>query len=129
AFTYNCASWTPTLSVKHKGTYSDVELIAAPNAKKHRCFLTGISGDWTATRNNGTVQPYAEIYFSGQSTRLRVAPTSGNDRVYAEASCVQIQPYRYWSSSPSQAAAAPRTWPRRAARPPARPRASRRSWW
>lgn len=91
AFAYGCAGWSPTFSVLHKSTASDIELIAAPNAKKHRCILTGISGDWSATRNNGTVQPYAEIYSSGQSTRLRVAPTTGNDRVYAEASCIQIQ--------------------------------------
>jgi hypothetical protein len=94
AFTYNCSGWTPTISVLHKGTSTDVELIAAPNAKKHRCVLTGIGGNWTVTASNGTVQPSAEIYSSGQSTRLRVfSPSTNNiDRVYAEASCIQIQP-------------------------------------
>jgi hypothetical protein len=94
AFAYNCSGWTPTISVLHKGTSTDVELIAAPNAKKHRCVLTGIGGNWTATASDGKVQSFAEIYPSGQSTRLRVfSPSTSNiDRVYAEASCIQIQP-------------------------------------
>jgi hypothetical protein len=92
AFAYNCSGWVPTFSVLHKGTSGDVELIAAPNAKKHRCILTGISGNWSATSNNGTVQPYAEIYTSDQSTRLRAVPSISTEPVYAEASCIQIQP-------------------------------------
>lgn len=92
AFAYGCNGWTPTFSVLHKGTSTDVELIAAPNAKKHRCILTGISGNWRVTANNGKIQPFAEIYSSGQSTRLRVSQNSTTDRIYAEASCIQLQP-------------------------------------
>ncbi len=87
SFGYGCTGWTPQYSVKHKATTSDVELIAAPNAKKHRCFLTGLSGDWT-TEN----QPFAKIYESGNSIRLQVSAAGGPTAVSAEASCVQIQP-------------------------------------
>lgn len=94
AFAYNCSGWTPTFSVLHKGTTGDTELIAAPNGKKHRCILTGISGNWATTAAGGTVQPYAQIYSSGTSIRLRVVPATGApaDVISAEASCIQIQP-------------------------------------
>lgn len=88
SFSYGCTGWTPAYSVLHKSTVSDVELIAAPNAKKHRCFLTGISGDWTNEN-----QPFARIYESAGSLRLKVSPAGGGaSGILAEASCIQIQP-------------------------------------
>lgn len=93
AFAYGCGGWKPTYSVVRAGTAGDIELIAAPNGAKHRCFLTGISGDWSKASPDATVQPYAEIYRSGQSIRLRaVSAMPGNNPVFAEASCIQIQP-------------------------------------
>jgi len=93
AFAYGCGGWKPTYSVVGAGTASDIELIAAPNGAKHRCFLTRISGDWSKTSPDAAIQPYAEIYRSGQSIRLRaVSAAPGNDPVFAEASCIQIQP-------------------------------------
>lgn len=93
AFAYGCGGWKPNYSVVGAGTAGDIELIAAPNGAKHRCFLTRISGDWSRTSPDASIQPYAEIYRSGQSIRLRaVSAVPGNDPVYAEASCIQIQP-------------------------------------
>jgi hypothetical protein len=93
SWTTTCPGYTPVYSVNHKRTYNDVELIAAPNAGKHRCYLTGIGGDWVKTNVSGTVQPYAQIYLSGDSTRLRVVSPVGADTVFAEASCFQIRPW------------------------------------
>jgi hypothetical protein len=93
AFAYGCSGWKPTYSVVGAGTTGDVELIAAPNGAKHRCFLSRISGDWSKTSPDATIQPFAEIYRSGQSIRMRaVSAVAGNDPVYAEATCIQIQP-------------------------------------
>jgi hypothetical protein len=84
----NIRSKVVTLS----SSFNDVELIAAPNAGKHRCFITGVGGDWTTTDASGAVQPYAEIYQSSGAIRFRVFSPRGVDQNSAEASCIQIQP-------------------------------------
>lgn len=92
AWTSRCAGYTPVYSVNHRRTYDDVELVASPNASKHRCLLTGIGGDWLHTDATGAVQPFAEIYQSGGAIRMRVRSPLGTNMAYAEASCIQIQP-------------------------------------
>jgi hypothetical protein len=90
AFTNKSTGYTPVYSVLHKLTSTDVELIAAPNASKHRCFLTGIGGDWSQTSANGAVQTYARVYASGDSLRLQAFSPNTNRPVKADASCIQL---------------------------------------
>jgi hypothetical protein len=87
-----CVSWTANYLAKDVHTTSDVQLLDPAQTKNARCFITGVTGAWSSTRNNATIQPFAEIYFGPSSeTRLRVSPTSGNDRVGAYASCIQLK--------------------------------------
>jgi hypothetical protein len=85
------AGWTPTKLAKvNVVTGGNVELVAAPNAKKFRCFITGIGGDWQTVSANGTVQPYAQVCPSGTAIRFRVGGGS-LDSTSAEATCIRIQ--------------------------------------
>lgn len=92
SFTNGCSGWTPIFEAKDVFSTSDVQLVTFAQADKVRCYLTGIAGAWSSTRNNATVQPYAEIYIgSGGDIRLKVSPTDGEDRVGAWASCIRLQ--------------------------------------
>lgn len=96
AWSFGCKTWTPKWVARHVYTDTDVLLLPAALAPKSRCFITGITGAWSSTRNNETVQPFAEIYTAvNGDIRFRAAPAAtGNppDRVGAFASCVQIKP-------------------------------------
>ncbi|WP_394844640.1 hypothetical protein LZC95_47245 [Pendulispora brunnea] len=92
AYSTKCNAWSPVYLAKDIYTTSDTQLLSAANAKNGRCYISGITGAWSSTRSNGTVQPYAEIYVGpGKDVRLRVAPTDGSDRVGAYASCVKLK--------------------------------------
>jgi hypothetical protein len=92
SWTNGCNAWTADYVVKDVYTTSDVQLVPAAQSKNVRCFITGVTGAWSSTRNNATIQPYAEIYLGGsKETRLRVSPTNGNDRVGAYASCIRLK--------------------------------------
>jgi hypothetical protein len=84
------AGWTPTFAVTDVLSTSDVQLVAYPQSRDVRCFITGITGAWSSTRNSATIQPFAEIYVGpGKDIRLRVSPASdARDRVGAYASCI-----------------------------------------
>lgn len=92
SWTNGCSGWTPTFDAKDVLSTSDVQLVPAAQAKNVRCYLTGIAGAWSSTRKDATEQPFAEIY-TGPSNdiRLRVSPSSGEDRVGAYASCIRIK--------------------------------------
>ena len=73
-------------------TTTDVQLLDPVQTKNARCFITGVTGGWSSTSNNATVQPFAEIYYGpSQEARLRVSPTGGNVRVTAYASCIKLK--------------------------------------
>jgi len=92
SWTDGCVSWTANYLAKDVYTTSDVQLLDPVQTKNARCFITGVTGGWSSTRNNATVQPYAQIYLgASQEARLHVSPTSGNDRVGAYASCIQLK--------------------------------------
>jgi hypothetical protein len=92
SWTDGCVSWTANYLAKDVHTTSDVQLLDPAQTKNARCFITGVTGGWSSTRNNATIQPYAEIYFgASQEARLHVSPTSGGDRVGAYASCIQLK--------------------------------------
>ena len=92
SWTNGCVSYTANYLAKDVHTTSDVQLLDPAQTKNARCFITGVTGAWSSTRNNATVQPYAEIYFgASKEARLRVSPSSGGDRVGAYASCIQLK--------------------------------------
>jgi hypothetical protein len=92
SWTNGCTSWTPTYDARELSSTSDVQLVPAAQAKNVRCYITGVTGGWSSTRNNGTAQPFAEIYQgSGGDIRLRVSPPGENDRVSALASCIRVK--------------------------------------
>jgi hypothetical protein len=92
SWTDGCVSWTANYLAKDVHTTSDVQLLDPVQTKNGRCFITGVTGAWSSTRNNATIQPFAEIYFGASNeTRLHVSPTSGGDRVGAYASCIQLK--------------------------------------
>ena len=73
-------------------TTSDVQLLDPTQTKNARCFITGVTGAWSSTQNNGTTQPFAEIYLGASNeARLRVSPASGGQRVGAYASCIKLK--------------------------------------
>jgi hypothetical protein len=88
-----CNNWTPEYVVQDVFTNSNTQLVAFPDSKNVRCFITGLAGAWSSTRNNGFQQPFAEIYTGGSNElRLNVAPGEvGQDRVGAYASCIRLQ--------------------------------------
>ena len=91
SWTNGCNGWTPTYDAKEVLSTSDVQLVAPAQAKNTRCYITGVTGAWSSTRNNGTVQPFAEIYKGpAGDVRLRVSPPGENDRVAALASCIRL---------------------------------------
>lgn len=92
SFTNGCNGWTPVFEAKDIFSDSDVQLVAAAQAGNVRCYLTGLAGAWSSTRDNGKVQPFAEIYKGGGGEiRLRVSPSDGSDRVGAFASCIKVK--------------------------------------
>jgi hypothetical protein len=88
-----CPGWTPQFAAKEVLSDSDVQLVPYPQSRDVRCFITGITGAWSSTRNNATEQPFAEIYEgAGKELRLRVSPRGdARDRVGAYASCIQLK--------------------------------------
>ena len=88
-----CNGWTPVFVAKDVFSSSDVQLVPAAQSHGVRCFITGIAGAWSSTRNNATVQPFAEIYTGpAKDIRLRVSPPSGaHDAVGAYASCIALK--------------------------------------
>ena len=87
-----CTSWSAVYLAQDIFTTSDVQLLDPAQTRNARCFITGVTGAWSSTRDNATVQPFAEIYFgASQEARLRVSPSSGADRVGAYASCIQLK--------------------------------------
>lgn len=92
SWTNGCNAWTPIYDAKDVLSTSDVQLVPPAQANNVRCYITGITGAWSSTRNSGTVQPFAEIYKGpAGDMRLRVSPTGENDRVGAFASCIRIK--------------------------------------
>jgi hypothetical protein len=92
SWTDGCVSWTANYLAKDIHTTSDMQLLDPAQTKNARCFISGVTGAWSSTRNNATIQPYAEIYFgANQEARLHVSPTSGDDRVGAYASCIKLK--------------------------------------
>lgn len=96
AMAYTCDGWTPSYLVRDAHTTSDVELVPAGTAANARCFVTGISGAWSSTRDDGREQPFAEIYSSAGALRLRVKPSEREaaDTVTAWASCLELRANR-----------------------------------
>ena len=94
SWTNGCQSWTAVYLAKDVFSTSDVQLVPASQAYQARCFITGVTGAWSSTRNGGTLQPFAEIYTGPtKDIRLRVGPddsTGAVDRVGAYASCIQL---------------------------------------
>ena len=94
-WTSGCENWAPDYVVKDVYTDSDVELVKYPQSKDARCFITGVSGGWSSTRNGGSEQPFAEIYSGpGKETRMRVSPATpgkARDRAGAFASCIRLK--------------------------------------
>lgn len=92
SWTNGCNAWTPIYDAKDVLSTSDVQLVPPAQANNVRCYVTGITGAWSSTRNSGKVQPFAEIYKGPTGdVRLRVSPTDENDRVGAYASCIRIK--------------------------------------
>lgn len=94
AWRSGCSSWTPEYAVQNLHVTSDAELVSYPQSKNVRCFITGLTGAWSSTRDSGSIQPYAEIYIgTAKETRLRVFPGDNGspaDRVGAYASCIKL---------------------------------------
>jgi hypothetical protein len=92
ASSFTCQGYSPSYIVRDVYSSSDAVVLAAAQASKARCFISGISGAWSSTRDDGATQPYAEIYSaSNGDIRMRVAPSTGSDNVGAYASCVRVQ--------------------------------------
>ncbi len=92
SWTNGCVSWTADYLAKDVHTTSDVQLLDPAQTKNARCFITGVTGAWSSTRNGATLQPYAEIYLgTSKEARLHVSPSSGPDRVGAYASCIRLK--------------------------------------
>jgi hypothetical protein len=92
SWTNGCAAWTPNYAVKEVLSTSDVQLVPTADADSVRCYITGVTGAWSSTRNNGAEQPFAEIYRgTGNDIRLRVSPAGEIDQVHAYASCIRIK--------------------------------------
>jgi hypothetical protein len=96
AWRFGCSKWAPTYAVQNVFTESDVLLVPAVLAAKTRCFITGITGDWSSTRDDESAPPKAVIYSPANGeVRLKVSPDGlggAKDRVGAFASCVRIKP-------------------------------------
>lgn len=92
SWTNTCAGWTPVFEAEDIRSTSDVQLVPSAQADKARCYITGVGGGWSATRNGGATQPFAEIYRGASGdVRLRVDPIDGFDQVEAWASCIRIK--------------------------------------
>jgi hypothetical protein len=92
SWTNGCSGWDPIQLVKNKFTNSDVLLLTAEKAPNARCFIKGITGAWSSSRDEGRVQPFAEIYKTASGdVRLRVSPRSDKDGVGAYASCFAVK--------------------------------------
>ena len=93
SWAHGCGGWSPKFAVKEVFTTSDVSLVAYPQSRDVRCFITGVTGAWSSTRDGGKTQPFAEIYSgAAKDFRLRVFPGGdGADNVGAYASCVSLK--------------------------------------
>ncbi len=92
ASSFTCQGYSPSYIVRDVYSTSDALVLPAAQASKARCFVSGISGAWSSTRDDGATQPYAELYSaSNGDIRMRVAPSAGSDSVGAYASCVRVQ--------------------------------------
>jgi hypothetical protein len=93
SWTNGCNGWTPKFAAKDVLSTSDMQLVPYPQSRDVRCYITGISGAWSSTRNNANEQPFAEIYVGpAKDMRLRVSPAGdARDRVGAYASCIVIR--------------------------------------
>ena len=95
AMAYTCDGWSPTYLVRDAHTTSDIELVPPGAAANARCFITGISGAWSSTRDEGRVQPFAQIYSSAGALRMRVQPGErAPDSVTAWASFLELRANR-----------------------------------
>jgi hypothetical protein len=92
SWTNGCNNYTADYVVRDKFTSSETQLVDAAQAKNVRCFVSGVTGAWSSTSNNGNSQPFAEIFVgSGKDIRLRVSPTSGAKEAAAYASCFKLK--------------------------------------
>lgn len=92
SWTNGCLGWTPNYLAKDLYTENEIELVPAAQAAQAICYLTGITGAWSSTRDNNTVQPFAEIFKGGAGEiKLRTRPNEGEDRVGAYASCIAVK--------------------------------------
>jgi hypothetical protein len=92
SWTNGCNAWTPVYDAKDVFSTSDAQLVSPAQSDITRCFITGIAGAWSSTRNNGATQPFAEIYRGPTNDmRLRVSPANQADRVGAFASCIRVK--------------------------------------
>jgi hypothetical protein len=92
SWTNGCNAWTPVYAARDVFTDADAQLVPPAQANDVRCFVTGITGAWSSTRSNATVQPFAEIYRGPTADiRLRVSPSGGEDGVGAFASCISLR--------------------------------------
>ena len=92
SWTNGCDAWTPVYEAKDIFSTSEVQLVSPAQSENVRCFITGIAGAWSSTRNYGMTQPFAEI-FKGPANDiiLRVAPATASDRIAAFASCIRVK--------------------------------------
>ena len=97
AFGFSCGASSVRYKVTNTQSRGDVLLLGRAAAENARCFITAIEGAWHATRNNGAIQPFAEIYTAENGdVRLRVGATNllstgVDDRVSARASCIELK--------------------------------------
>jgi hypothetical protein len=92
SWTNGCGAWTPNFLAKDVHSTSDVQLLDPAQTANARCFITGVTGAWSSTRNNATIQPFAEIYLGASNeARLKVSPVNAVDQVGAYASCIQLK--------------------------------------
>jgi hypothetical protein len=92
SWTNGCRAWKPNYLAANVFSTSDVQLVSPAQSDTARCFITGIAGAWSSTRNDGATQPFAEIYKGPTNDlRLRVSPDTQADRTGAFASCIQVK--------------------------------------
>lgn len=86
-------AWTPSFAVKDVSTVygqASVSLVDATRANSVRCFVTGITGAWSASLTS--VQPYVAIEPGpAGDIRLFTSPYTGDAAVGATASCINLR--------------------------------------
>lgn len=92
SYTNGCDAWRPDYLARDIFSTSDAQLVTPAQSENVRCFITGIAGAWSSTREDGMIQPFAEIYKGPTNDiRLRVSPATEIDRVGAFASCIRVK--------------------------------------